>query len=806
MDRYLQTRNEYLTNRIFIRLSQSWRAGFAIAFFVFFTGLFLCDAAIAFEPDDSKSKDFQDVYIVQDKMTVIYKGAAPDAGDTRSGETAGSPVASPVGLPDENGFVRIEADTMDYDNARNLYHARGKVTIFYSGTALSADEVELDNASNVAMAQGDALLKMGEDTLRGDKIVFNIEDKTGAAYNANAFYARNKFYIGGDKIEKTGEETYSIDQPTATTCEGDNPDWQITGSQMNVTIEGYGTVRNACFRARGIPVLYVPYIFFPAKTKRQTGVLLPYLAYSRDKDGLDIELPFFWAISQRMDATFYQRYIEKRGFKEGAEFRYYLGDKSFGTFYGDYLEDTKDVIETTDAATSRDWQGMNRRWSYYIHHQTNVNPQLYFRADLKKVSDKWYFKDFSAKNYYLDNYSKTTPDDFRQVSFYGDKSLRYLESTVRMFKGWSNYNLSGMLNTMEDFGSFSNDQTLQKYPELVLTGAKQQLFGTPVYFEFTGAYDYLYRDEGDKGHLIDFSPTLSMPFKIFNYFRVIPQFTLKETFWSRDDHETDSRKKTADRMVYNASVSLSSQLSRVFDVNVANWEKIRHEIKPEITYAYVPDIDADQVPDFYRSSLSPFTTPLSTLYGDALTKQNVVAWSLTNTLTSRIKDDTGAGYLEFMRVKLFQTYDINEARKDMTGSTEERRPFSNMGVEIDLKPYKYFSLKSHNLYNIYDGWKQNNLDFHFRDNRGDSLLIGYRNTRDFIEEINVSLKAVLTDKIEGTLFSKYDLLNSRKIENSVGFVYREQCWSVGFDVTETDDDVRFLFKVTLAGLGTVGIK
>jgi hypothetical protein len=40
----------------------------------------------------------------------------------------------------------------------------------------------------------------------------------------------------------------------------------------------------------------------------------------------------------------------------------------------------------------------------------------------------------------------------------------------------------------------------------------------------------------------------------------------------------------------------------------------------------------------------------------------------------------------------------------------------------------------------------------------------------------------------------------------VGFVYRRQCWSVGFDVTETDDDVRFLFKVTLAGLGTVGIK
>lgn len=292
---------------------------------------------------------------------------------------------SPVPVhADEKSPVSIEADAMDYDHVSDLYRAMGKVSVFYSGASLSADEVELDNRNNVARAQGNALLKIGEDTLKGERLLFNIEDKTGAAFNADAFYARNHFHVRGDTIAKTGENTYVVDKPSATTCDGSDPDWEIAGSEMKVTIEGYGLMKNACFKVRRIPLLYSPYIIFPAKTKRQTGFLLPYLAYSRDKDGIDVELPFFWAVSPRMDATFYQRFIEKRGFKEGAEFRYDFGNKSFGTFYGDYLEDTKRVTETEHDALRRDWQGTHKRWSYFLHHQTRFDPQFYLRTDLKK--------------------------------------------------------------------------------------------------------------------------------------------------------------------------------------------------------------------------------------------------------------------------------------------------------------------------------------------------------------------------------------------------------------------------------------
>jgi LPS-assembly protein len=763
---------------------------------------------------DAGKEKIHAIHNAEGKLVLIYSEDAPDAEDVETGGKDDSiPVqetsAAEVG---KNGkAASIEADSMDYDNVRDVYHARGKVGIFYSGAALHADDVELDNKNRVATAQGNALLKMGEDTLRGDKIVFNIENKTGVAYKANAFYARNNFHVKGDEIEKSGENTYVIKQPSATTCDGDNPDWEIAGSKMNVTIEGYGIVKDARFLVKGLPIFYSPFLPFPAKTKRQSGFLLPYLSYSRDKDGIDIEVPYFWAISPQMDATFYQRYIEKRGFKEGAEFRYYLGEKSFGIFFGDYIEDTRHVAEKKDMATSRDWQEMHKRWSYYFHHQTNFDSQFYIRTDLIKASDKWYFRDFSSQNYYLDNYAQTGENNFKNIPFKGDQSLRYLESTARIYKGWSNINLTGLINSTEDFAAVNNDKILQKYPEIILTGIKQPFLNSFLYYEFTGIYDYFYRGKGQKGHYVDFSPTVSVPFNISRYMKITPQLAVKETFWSRDDNQTDSKDKTADRTVFNASASLSSQLSRVFDVNISGWEKVRHEIKPEIIYSYIPYVNIDNVPDYYWPASSMFqmpgTIPFTATAGDAVTEQNAIVWSLTNTLTAKIKDEHGAySYLEFLRLRLYQAYDIHEANKSMEGVTEARRPLSDLGIELDLAPHKYFSFMARNIYNVYDGWKQTNYDLNVKDWRGDMMTVGYRYTADSIEEINFYLKAVITKNIDGTFISRHDLFNSRTIENTVGLFYHKQCWGMGFDLTETDDDVRFLFKVSLAGLSNWGSK
>ncbi len=386
--------------------------------------------------------------------------------------------------------------------------------------------------------------------------------------------------------------------------------------------------------------------------------------------------------------------------------------------------------------------------------------------------------------------------------------MRSLESTARVVKSWSNYNIMALISSTDDFAAANNDNTLQKYPEVVFTGVKQPFLNTPVYFEFAGTYDYFYRTEGQAGHTVDLSPSLSLPFNISRYAKVTPQFAMKEVFWGRDENQTGVGGDNGGYMaVYNASLTVSSQLSRVFNFNIFNWEKIRHEIKPEITYSYIPNVKQDNVPDY----VSPLTPRINIdqnilLNTNQTIEQNAVLWSLTNTFTAKLKDEKGAySYLEFLRLKLFQVYDINEAKKGMQGVTVERRPLSDLGIEFDLAPHKYLSFSARNKYSIYSGWEETDYDLHLSDWRGDKLTVGYRYTLDSIEETNIDFKAMITKNIEGIIISRRDQFNSRTVENTVGVIYHSQCWSLGFEFTRSDNvdkqtDDRFIVKLSLFGL------
>jgi len=722
--------------------------------------------------------------------------------------------------------VRIEADNLAYDNERDVYSAAGNVVIHYGDGTLTAQYVEYDRKNNLATARDGAFLKMEEDTLAGEKIVVNLQDKTGVAYNSRVFYARNHFYISGERIEKTGESTYTIEQPVATTCDGDNPDWKIAGSSMSVTLEGYGWVKNARLLTKDIPVLYTPIVAFPAKTKRQTGFLFPYLSHSKNKGGIDVELPFFWVITQQMDATFYPRFIEKRGFQGGMELRYFAGSSSFGTLYGDFMADRKNVYETGPGELARDWQGTHKRWSYYLNHYTEFEPQFYIRTDLRRVSDPWYFRDFDSHNYYLSNYSASEDDPFRKVPFQGNASLPSLESTARVFKGWDNFNLMGRIGYRDDFSTPSNSRTLQQYPEIIFTGIRQPLFSTPVYYEFTGTYDYFYRGEGRKGHYMDIAPSVSLPLSVSDYLKITPQLTLHEILWysNREKSGYDTGRRGDSRTVINAGFNVSSRMFRVFDVNLLGWDKIRHEIRPEMVYSYIPRVRQDKIlqrdetgsswiwqdsiPDYIpriSSMLDPFTT-LAWSDGDALIEQHAVAWALTNTVTARSRDKDGPfSYHEMLRFKLFQVYDINEAKRDTTWPEQKRRPFSDVGIELDFRPHPYVWLAARNSYNPYTGWKEMNYDLGLRDWRGDTLTFGYRYTQDSVEAISMDLKAVITERLSGRVALRLDRLHHHNIESTVGFMYNHQCWGLGADYTKTYDDQRIMIKVSLAGLGMLQI-
>ena len=714
------------------------------------------------------------------------------------------------------GPITLEADSVAYDKEEDTYHAKGNVLIVFSGGVLMAESVVLNRATNEANAEGYVMLISDGDILEGDTVDFNMESKTGIAYQGKMFFAATHFYVKGSKIEKTGEASYRFENATATSCDGDSPDWRLAGKELDVTIEGYGTIKDAKFLAGNVPLLYTPYMLFPAKKNRQSGFLFPYIGYSADKLGFDFELPYFWAISEDADATFYQRYMDRRGFKEGLEFRYFLSKDTFGTFYGDFMNDTGRLTDTGEltGGIPRDWQSDHKRWSLYLNHETTFDPTFTFRTDIRMVSDSFYFKDFSSHNYYLENYSLTEAERFKKVPFYGDESLGSLNSTIRMAKNWQLYNLTALISYTDDFSSASNDATLQKYPEITLHGIKRPIFGSPVNFEFDTAYDYFYRNDGQKGHLFDLQPALSLPLRWHDFLQFTPQVGVKSTTWDRDDNVDTGQSKRGNRELYNIGATATTEIHRIFDVGGKDLDKIRHGIRPEFTYAYIPNISQPDLPDFAA----------------AVSEQNTLTYSLTNTLLAKFNEkDGGKSYLEFLRFKLAQTYDFKEARRGDVDPPKDRRPFSDVDMELDVKPHQYFSFMARNKYSINSGeWLQTNYDMNISDWRGDEATVGYRFAKTIVnvvnpatattpftsfqysqaagEELDISLKVAVTKSVNLIYVLRKNQLDDITLERTYGVKYREQCWSVEVYISETQTDKTYMVGFSLLGLGKFGGK
>jgi len=720
--------------------------------------------------------------------------------------------------PPGQGAVEIEAERFLYEQAGDVYRARGNVVIAYAGNVLSAAAVDLYHGRNEAYAEGNVRLKgLDGDVLEGKTARVDLKKQTGVVQAGRIFMAKNHFYVRGERIEKTGQATYFVVNAEATSCDGESPDWRLAGKELDVTIDGYGTLTHGRFYARNLPIVYAPYLLFPVKTTRQSGFLLPErMAYSQNRLGWDVGIPFFWAFSDAADATFHQRYMSERGFQEGIELRYILNNDSYGVLYGDYLRDGKKITETV-GNHYRDWQDEKSRWSFYLNHETRIDPSLYLRTDIARVSDSFYFRDFSSHNYFLSNYSQARSQPFRQIAFVGDESLASLDSTVRLVKSWKAYNLTALIKSTQDFTVPSNDITLQRYPEIALTGIKQPLGGTPIQYELSGVYDYFHRGKGQTGHLVDAYPALSMPFGWKGYGHLTPFAGLRSLVWKRDDAVGDGLKKEDHLEIFTAGATLSGEIHRVFSIGGKQVDKIRHGIRPEITYLFSPSVKQDGLPDFIAAAgqqntvnntlASMLAVQGSTAAPAVASDLNAVVYAVTNTLTARIPDLGGSRrYVEFLRFKVAQAYNIREANKGIVPVHTDRRPLSDISLELDLLPLRYVTVNARNRYSVYDtNWTQENYDLVLRDHRGDSASITYRYTRNTIKETNLILKAVVTKNLDLNFRLKQDHFNEREIEKIYGFDYRRQCWSVGFDYGESADgsgkgDRVYAFRFSLFGL------
>ncbi len=689
---------------------------------------------------------------------------------------------------------------MSYNDKSGVWDAEGDVVISRGGITLYSQKAAYNNETGIAEVEGDVRLKSGEDILSGDRGVYNFKDQTGTIINGRLFMKENNFHAQGDLMEKLGENTYQLKDCVLTTCDGENPVWRITGSEINVTIEGYGTVKHATLWIHDVPVLYLPYMIFPAKTKRQSGLLPPRIGHG-SRNGLDVELPFFWALSEQTDITLYQRYLSERGYMQGLEFRYILDPESKGNFLFDILSDweNKDMNDPDDANISPLSRTNDTRYWFRGKTDHKLPKGITLHLDADFMSDQDYLEEFQSQtggSGVRPNLQKKTG---RPVE---EKRSPIRTSAVRLSRDEENFSLQGGGSFHQLPGDPVRHETAQPLAGLFFsilpTGVSELPF--PAFFDLDSEYDYVWRDHGQKGHRTSISSGLRFPLHFAEYVQFEPsiRYILSPQWFEKA--EGGNHEQTLH--TFEIGGTLSTTLDRIFDKPVMGAKRLKHRIRPSVSYIYRHFSDSEE------KAPTPWFEPTI-----AENDTNLVTLGIENFLDARIEDEQGnVRYRQWAKMTLTQGYDIQEKRRDSI--TRDREPFGPLNMELTVTPFPNLNLFSQVAWDHYD------QQITFADlslslitprsgNRKDRFQMDYlyeieNDAIDDHESLNFWFDVnVVGGLTVGSSFEK-DMNHSHDISNRYWLQFQGQCWGVKVIAEKENDETSLMLEFQLRGLADIG--
>ncbi|HEY3382748.1 MAG TPA: LPS assembly protein LptD [Vicinamibacterales bacterium] len=719
----------------------------------------------------------------------------------------------------ENGFDSAKAGLIDRISKNHVKLIRA-VEAQSGDTKFYADEVESFTDIHKVVATGNVTVRQPDSQISADRAEFNTETRLGTFYNATGFASiaervshdamggqEPDVYFYGRKIEKIGAKKYRISHGGFTTCLQPTPRWQITSGTVILNLDHYAFLANALVRAKGVPVFYLPVLFYPInKENRATGILMPTYGTSTLR-GFSLSNAFFWAINRSQDATFMHDWFSARGQGVGGEYRYVSSPGSSG-----YLRlYSLNEHESTTVASDGSVASLPARKSYEI--RSNLNQSLGHGWSARGRVD--YFSDITAQQTYNTN-------------------IYDASRTSRSFGGSVNGQVKGFtINAAYDraeYFSGPTDTTLTGgTPRVQFSRGDRPLFGTPVYFTMSGEYASLARESRsgdtitDRGLTrFDFQPTLRLPFTKWQFLTVANTLTWRATYWTRSQDPTTSQ--ILDQSIVRRYFDVQSRITgpvvnRVWNTpNNGYAEKWKHTIEPYASIQHVTSVDN-------------FNEVVQLDGGDYILGGTTrVDYGVTNRVLAKRRGGVGAGSArEILSVDIGQTYytDSRAGQYDYNYSTsfsgQTRSNFSPILVRVRTSPADQINGSMQLYYDTKQAAIQSvTASGQVALKEWLSLTGGYSERRsvDALGTVarNNAVEATTAlrspgNRVGGTFAFSYDIERTTMLTSRIVGYYNAQCCGFAVEYQTWNypaanaafpikQDHRFNFSFTLAGLGT----
>ncbi len=746
----------------------------------------------------------------------------------------------------------VGATNMQFSSNGNELIADGGVILTYSSFVLEAAKAIINVSSNQVDLSGDVRITDVGTSMTADSAHVDIKTGHGTLDNADINFSPGDFRLKAAHAERQEGEQYDLTDTILTTCkcaqETNCPPWRIRADSASIVREGYGQAWGATLDLYNIPIFYTPYLIFPAKAERQSGFLPGTFGGGR-RSGVDVALPFYWAVDESTDATITGIYESEIRSGTSVELRKifslnhrletgltYLNESQRG---GALLGTNIDGLADPSLTVNRFGGYANDSWRGEV---ADVPLQFLLRG--KYVGD-----DLFVREYENDKIAK-----YNSRFVTSRAVLRApLGSTFSMDLS-SEYNQS----LIDD-----DRLVLQRLPELQINGVNifhpfgDNQLGLKVVATSKATVTDFIRDVSYDGLRSEAYQAAKLPFHYRNYFDASVEGYVRATKYNLMDNDDVSLvpstvegeeaservdgelKSKSDRLVPGINAKLDTAFERVFQVEDSDWfkqvgelgqlgrdeelKRLKHTFEPGLRYKYVPKVDQDDNPVFDSN--------------DQLPRRNVLTYQLVQRLYARYEprnpyvygieevtpeptdlaslreqspldrefvfgfDDVdqasdfqklrSGSVREVVRFKLAQSYNIYEANRSIDDEENDvRDPFSDVNADLLTFPNEYIALRTKADFDAEESqFSQYSLEAQLHDKRGDQV----RSRLNFVDssdeprrQLETGAEVKISERLKVGYYSRYDDISRSFIESKVGLRFLSSCKCWILDLNYTD--------------------
>jgi LPS-assembly protein len=714
----------------------------------------------------------------------------------------------------------------------NHFTFTGSVDLKLDGdTRLAADRVELFRDEDRAVATGNVVFSQGKNQLAADRAEFNTRTKLGTFYEASGIASvqpprrpmggglappplttsETEVYFFGEVVEKIGPKKYKIKNGGFSTCVQPTPRWDLHADTVVLNIDHYTLLRNATLNVKGVPLLYVPILYYPTKEEdRATGILIPTYGVSSLR-GQAIHNAFFWAINRSQDATIMHDWYSRAGQGYGGEYRYNYGGGSDGTL-------TTHLLDQRETSTPAGTLPKTRAFEFRGSANQPLPGPLHARGRVD------YFSSVSV----MQTYNSNVYDASRNQRSYG----------ANVTGAWRTFSLNATYDRSEYFTSATTSGVIGSSPRVALNRNERPLFrNSPVYFSANTEFAHLDRvtKDGDRAiddrslGRLDLTPQIRYPFKKWQWFTVNSSFAWRDTYYTRslDRDATTGQSIVTDDDVNRRYYTVQAQavgpvLNRIFSTPKSGYaERFKHTIEPFLNVQRTSAIDS-----FSRIVQ---VDGVDTIVGNTTN----FTYGVNNRLYAKRRAAGGrvSQAQEILSVEVIQTYYTSaraaqfDPRYNTSFSGAPPSNFSPISIavratpsttvnasvraEIDSRHRELRTITANSTLNL-SAYLQSNLSWSKRFFVPD--LSGFNNPRFLDHSLNASTNVHTRDNRVGLVYAfNYDFLRKGFLQQRISGFYSAQCCGIALEYQTYNfaglgnffpADRRFFISFSLAGLGS----